>query len=80
MLSEGIICAAIAGGAAIASNFITAKGSENKIQTKLAINQAVMDEKISELTREVREHNEFARRMPALEMRIEKIEKYLNIE
>lgn len=32
--------------------------------------QAVMDEKITELTREVREHNNFARRVPVLEEQI----------
>lgn len=33
-------------------------------------NQAVTDEKISELTREVREHNNFAKRMPVVEEQI----------
>ena len=32
--------------------------------------QAVIDTKIDELTREVREHNEFARRMPVVEEQI----------
>ena len=32
--------------------------------------QAVTDEKLAELTREVREHNEFARRMPVVEERL----------
>ena len=32
--------------------------------------QAVTDEKITELTREVREHNNFARRMPVVEEQI----------
>ena len=32
--------------------------------------QAVMDEKIMELTREVREHNNFAKRMPVVEERV----------
>lgn len=31
---------------------------------------AVMEEKVSELTREVREHNNFARRMPVVEEQI----------
>lgn len=35
--------------------------------------QAVMNEKVSELTREVREHNEFARRMPVVEEQIKVI-------
>lgn len=32
--------------------------------------QAVMEERVSELTREVREHNNFARRMPVVEEQI----------
>lgn len=35
--------------------------------------QAVMDEKIMELTREVREHNNFAKRMPVVEEQIKVI-------
>lgn len=32
--------------------------------------QAVMDERISELTREVRKHNDFAERIPVIETQI----------
>ena len=35
--------------------------------------QAVMDTKLEELTREVREHNNFARRMPVVEEQIKVI-------
>lgn len=35
--------------------------------------QAVTDSKLSELTREVREHNNFARRMPVVEEQIKVI-------
>lgn len=35
--------------------------------------QAVMDEKIMELTREVREHNNFAKRVPVVEEQIKVI-------
>lgn len=41
-------------------------------------NQAVTDTKIEELTREVREHNNFARRMPVVEEKIERIEEKVN--
>ena len=37
---------------------------------KLEVHQAVTDTKIEELTREVREHNNFARRMPVVEEQI----------
>ena len=36
--------------------------------------QAVTDEKLAELTREVREHNEFARQMPVVEERLRGME------
>ena len=36
-------------------------------------NQAVMESQIAELTREVREHNGFARRMPVVEEQIKVI-------
>ena len=36
-------------------------------------NQAVMETKLAELTREVREHNNFARRMPVVEEQIKVI-------
>lgn len=36
-------------------------------------NQAVMETKVNELTREVREHNNFARRMPVVEEQIKVI-------
>ena len=40
------------------------------IKAELQQAQAVTDTKIDELTREVREHNNFARRMPVLEEKI----------
>lgn len=36
-------------------------------------NQAVTEERLAELTREVREHNNFARRMPVVEEQIKVI-------
>lgn len=40
--------------------------------------QAVMETKIEELTREVREHNNFAKRMPVVENKIENVERRLS--
>ena len=40
------------------------------IRAELKQAQAVMDTKIDELTREVREHNNFAKRMPVIEEQI----------
>lgn len=41
--------------------------SDQSIEAKLDRHQAVTDTKIEELTREVREHNAFAQRIPILE-------------
>jgi uncharacterized coiled-coil protein SlyX len=46
------------------------KQSNNKIMHQLETTQAVNGTKIEELTREVREHNNFARRMPVVEEQI----------
>ncbi len=65
-----IIVALITGGLAllgvIVSNAATARRTDESIRTA----QAVTDERITELTREVREHNNFARRMPVVEEQI----------
>ena len=42
---------------------------------QLELHQAVTDEKIATLTREVREHNGFARRMPVIEERLAAVER-----
>ena len=52
---------------------ITNNTSNKKIEQKLTTAQAVTDYKIDELTREVREHNNFARRMPVVEEQIKVI-------
>lgn len=48
-------------------------GSNRKIEHSLETSQAVTDYKIDELTREVREHNNFAQRVPVLEEQIKVI-------
>lgn len=68
-----IIVALITGGLALLGVIISNKSTENKIQQQILVNQAVTDTKIEELTREVREHNNFAKRMPVVEKDIEYI-------
>lgn len=69
-MSEAIVVALITGGLSlvgvIVTSLITARKSENAIK----VAQAVTDTKIQELTREVREHNNFAKRMPVVEEKI----------
>lgn len=49
--------------------------SDMRLEAKLEKNQAVTDTKLEELTREVREHNNFAKRMPVLEEKLKNLEK-----
>ena len=73
-MSDAVLAAIISGAfsmvVGIVSAVIAAKSTGNDLQKKLEIAQAVTDTKIDELTREVREHNNFARRMPVVEEQI----------
>lgn len=71
---ETIISAAITGGLALLGVIISNLASGRKIEQKLKTAQAVTDCKLEELTREVREHNNFARRMPVVEEKIKNIQ------
>lgn len=70
---DGIIAALITGGLSLTGVIISNISSNRKIENKLTTAQAVTDCKIDELTREVREHNNFARRMPVVEEQIKVI-------
>lgn len=70
---ETIISAAITGALALVGVILTNISSNKKIENSLDKAQAVTDCKIDELTREVREHNNFARRMPVVEEQIKVI-------
>ncbi|MGI5986872.1 hypothetical protein [uncultured Oscillibacter sp.] len=61
-MTESILVALISGGLTLLGVII----SNNK-------HQAVSDTKMEELTREVREHNNFARRVPVVEEQIKVI-------
>ena len=66
-----IIVELITGGLALVGTIISGRNTVDKVNRtmmqNLSTSQAVTDTKIEELTREVREHNNFARRVPVLE-------------
>ena len=81
-MTEEIIIALITGACAVIAQLIISKQSSRDLYAKLdkqselsdanlkaelSRYQAVTDEKIDELTREVRKHNEFATRVPLIE-------------
>ena len=47
--------------------------ADQNLNSKIEKMQAVTDTKIDELTREVRDHNNFARRVPVIEAEIENL-------
>lgn len=61
-MTETIVCALITGGLTLMGVFIANSRT-----------QAVTEAKLDELTREVREHNHFAQRMPVVEEKIKVI-------
>lgn len=61
-MTESIIVALITGGLTLLGVLV----ANNK-------QQAITDTKLEELTREVREHNDFARRVPVVEAQIKVI-------
>lgn len=72
-MSEAIIVALITGGLSLAGVVITCVATAKKNETTMRVSQAVTDTKITELTREVRQHNNFAQRMPVVEEQIKVI-------
>ena len=71
---EAVIAAAITGTFSVLgiviSNAKSNQKMESKIEQQLNTAQAVTDCKIEELTREVREHTNFAKRVPVLEEQV----------
>ncbi len=89
-LDSAVIVAVITAVATIIVHWFEAKRSHEKMieavdrqsekadaafDKALSVYTARTDEKIEELTREVREHNNFARRVPVIEAKLEALEK-----
>ena len=70
---EAIVVALITGTLSLIGVIISNSSSNRRVEASLEKAQAVTDTKIDELTREVREHNNFAKRMPVVEEQIKVI-------
>lgn len=57
---------------------ITNKRSNKDIEQRIAVSQAVTETKIEELTREVREHNNFANRIPVVEEQMRSVNRRIS--
>ena len=72
-MTEALISAGAAivvGVLSLVGVMITNSRSNSKMQNDIKTAQAVTEEQISERTREVRMHNDFARRIPVIEEQI----------
>ena len=72
-MSDAIWVALITLVGTVITCYATNRKTKNDITQEFRVAQAVTDTKIEELTREVREHNNFAKRMPVVENDIKHI-------
>ena len=72
-MTEAIIVAIVTAGLSLFGIIYSSNKSANKVDAKLDKQQAVIETKMDELTREVREHNNFAKRIPVVEEQIKVI-------
>lgn len=70
---ESIVSALIAGTLALVGVIITNIAGNKRVENQLAMNQAITDTKLENLTEEVKKHNNFAARMPVVEEQIKVI-------
>ena len=68
-----IIVSLITGGLALIGVILSNRAAGNRTDEAIRTAQAVTDAKLEAVTREVREHNNFARRMPVVEEQIKVI-------
>ena len=78
-MTEAVIVALITGGLSLVGVVITNMATSKKQEKAAAVAQAVMDTKIDELTREVREHNNFAQKMPVMQQGLKDLERRVGI-
>ena len=76
---ESILVSLITGGLSRLGVVITTLSGNRKLGSRLERHQAVTETKLDELTREVREHNGFARRMPVLEQQLQDVFRRLQL-
>lgn len=72
-MTESIIVALITGSLSLMGVVVSSRAQQRKTEQSIQTSMAVTDTKLDELTREVREHNHFAQRMPVVEEQIKVI-------
>lgn len=81
-MSEAVIVALISAAVTligvIVNNKATYQRMMNELDKRFSVYQARTDERIDELTREVRDHNNFARRMPVVESQMAELNRRIS--
>lgn len=72
-MTEAIVVAIITGGLALVGTIYSSNKTAQNMNAKLDKQQAVTETKLEDLIREVREHNNFAKRVPVMEEQIKVI-------
>lgn len=72
-MTEAIVVAIITGGLALVGTIYSSNKTAQNMNAKLDKQQAVTETKLEDLTREVREHNNFTKRVPVMEEQIKVI-------
>ena len=72
-MSEAIIVAIITGLLTLTGTALTVRAGTKKSEEQFKIQQAVIQTELKQLTDEVREHNNFAKRMPVVEEQVKTI-------
>ena len=76
-MNDAILVALITGGLSLVGVVITCLAKKSEMAMK--VSQAVTDTKIEELTREVREHNGFAQKMPVIQNQVSALERRVSV-
>ena len=76
-----ILVSLISGGLTLVGVICTNAAANRRIAAKIQTAQAVTDTKLESLTHEVRQHNHFASRIPALEAQVQQLsQRILHLE
>ena len=76
-----ILVALISGGLRLVGVICTNAAANRRIAAKIQTPQAVTDTQLESLTHEVRQHNHFASRIPALEAQVQQLsQRILHLE
>ena len=78
-MSDAIVVALITGGLSLLGVVITCLATAKKSETSMKVSQAVTVTKIEELTREVREHNGFAQKMPVIQSKVSELDRRVSV-